>query len=66
MPTSDQQETFENRMTAVEKRMRAQYTALDTQMAKMNQLSQLREPAAVCLDLQQLTPNAQVCATAGR
>ncbi|HQY07165.1 MAG: flagellar filament capping protein FliD [Burkholderiales bacterium] len=36
---SDQQETFENRMTAVEKRMRAQYTALDTQMAKMNQLS---------------------------
>jgi len=30
---------FNNRMTSVEARMRAQYTALDTQMAKMNALS---------------------------
>jgi flagellar hook-associated protein 2 len=34
----DKQEFFETRMTQVEKRMRAQYTALDTQMAKMSAL----------------------------
>ena len=33
------QDTFNTRMTTVEARMRAQYTALDTQMAKMNALS---------------------------
>lgn len=36
---SKQQDTFNSRMTMVEARMRAQYTALDTQMAKMNALS---------------------------
>lgn len=35
---SDKQESFELRMTQVEKRMRAQYSSLDTQMAKMNAL----------------------------
>lgn len=35
----DQQEALENRMTLVEKRLRAQYTALDTQMATLNGLS---------------------------
>ena len=34
----DKQESFETRMTQVEKRMRAQYTSLDTQMAKMSAL----------------------------
>ncbi|MEY4752286.1 MAG: hypothetical protein RJA44_2096 [Pseudomonadota bacterium] len=34
-----QQDDFNTRMTAVEKRMRAQYTALDTQMSKLNALS---------------------------
>lgn len=34
----DKQGSFELRMTQVEKRMRAQYTSLDTQMAKMNAL----------------------------
>lgn len=33
------QDDFNNRMTSVEARMRAQYTALDTQMSKMNALS---------------------------
>lgn len=36
---SKRQEDFNHRMTLVESRMRAQYTALDTQMAKMNALS---------------------------
>lgn len=35
---ADKQEFFEQRMSQVEKRMRAQYTALDTQMAKMSAL----------------------------
>jgi flagellar hook-associated protein 2 len=35
---TDRQDAFEQRMAQVEKRMRAQYTALDTQMAKMNSL----------------------------
>lgn len=33
------QESFNNRMTSVEARIRAQYTALDTQMGKLNNLS---------------------------
>lgn len=33
------QEVFNDRLTTVEARMRAQYTALDTQMAKLNNLS---------------------------
>lgn len=35
----DRQDRLENRMTMVEKRLRAQYTALDTSMASMNSLS---------------------------
>lgn len=36
---SDRQESFETRMSQVEKRLRAQYSALDTQMSKMSALS---------------------------
>jgi flagellar hook-associated protein 2 len=35
---SKSQDSFSNRMTTVETRMRAQYSALDTQMSKMNAL----------------------------
>ncbi|MEY4748214.1 MAG: hypothetical protein RIQ60_428 [Pseudomonadota bacterium] len=35
---SKAQESFNNRLTSVEARMRAQYSALDTQMSKMNAL----------------------------
>ena len=35
----DREAQLEDRMTLVEKRMRAQYTALDAQMAKLNSLS---------------------------
>jgi flagellar hook-associated protein 2 len=35
---SKSQDSFSNRMTTVETRMRAQYTALDTEMSKMNAL----------------------------
>ncbi|MEX8517204.1 MAG: flagellar filament capping protein FliD [Leptothrix sp. (in: b-proteobacteria)] len=34
-----QQDSFQLRMTTVEQRMRAQYTALDTEMSKLNSLS---------------------------